>query len=108
MPQLDRIAFLDLEFDDLAGVRAGDFDDRLFRFQFDDALVGGDFLALVDEDVDDIAAGDVFTQLGKFEFGNHVPSDRNRVGIVRSIATFAKSLNRPWPGSACSGRGPRS
>ena len=42
LPHLDRLALLDVELDDLAGVGAGDFDDRLFRFQFDNALVGRD------------------------------------------------------------------
>ena len=71
LAHVDRITLLHMDFGDRAGVRAGEFDNRLFGFEFDDALVGGDLLALMDQDVDDVGGGDVFAKFGKLKVDVH-------------------------------------
>ena len=62
--RLNRIAGAHVDFHDLARLGAGDFHDGLVGFEFDDALIALDLVALADEQFDDVAAFDVFTQLG--------------------------------------------
>ena len=60
-----------MDLGDLAGVGARDFHHRLVGLQFDHAVVGRDHVALADQHVDHVAAGDVFAEFGQFEFHSH-------------------------------------
>ena len=50
---------------------ARDLDDRLIGFQFDDAVVGRDRVALLDQHVHDVAAMDILAEFGKLEIDVH-------------------------------------
>ncbi len=71
LADFDRVAFLDEQLAHAAGVRAGNLDDRLVGLQLEDAVVGGDLVALVDQHAHHVAAMDVLAEFGKLEVDVH-------------------------------------
>ena len=68
----DLVALLDLDLFDDTRHRRGHFDRGFVRLEFQDRLIAGDGVADVDEHAGHVAAGDVLSQLGDFEFGHAV------------------------------------
>ena len=68
---LHRIALLHEQFGHAAGMGARDLDDRLVGFQLDDAVVGRDHVALLDQHVHHVAAMDILAEFGKLEVDVH-------------------------------------
>ena len=56
---------------DFAGVGAGNFHHGLVGFEFDNAVIGGNHVALAHQHADHVATGDVFAQFGKLEVHVH-------------------------------------
>ena len=52
-------------------MRARDLDDRLVGFQLDDAVVGRDHVALLDQHVHHVATMDILAEFGKLEVDVH-------------------------------------
>ena len=83
LADLDGLPLGDVDFGDLARVRAGEFNHGLFGFQLDDGIIGGDHLALAHQDANHVGAGDIFAKFGELEFDFHglrCQSDRDLPG----------------------------
>ena len=77
---LDLVALLDLDLLDDARHRRGHFDRGLVGLEFQDRLIARDRVADVDEHAGHVAAGDVLSQFGNFEFGH--PSRSTVYGLT--------------------------
>ena len=71
LAHLDRIAFFHQQFGHAAGMGARDLHDRLVGFQLDNAIVGRDCVALLDQHVHHVAAMDILAEFGKLEVDIH-------------------------------------
>ena len=53
-----------MDFGNRPRLRTRNFDDSLVGFEFNDAVISGNFIAFMHQDMHDVATRDIFTQLG--------------------------------------------
>ncbi len=71
LADLHRIALFYKQLGDAAGIWARNLDNRLVGFQLDDAIVGRDHAAFLDEHVHHVATMDILAKFGKLEVDVH-------------------------------------
>src|SRR5204862_2513970 len=105
LPDRHLVAALDLDLRDRPRHRRRHFDRRLVGLELEDALVLGDRVADLDEDVQDVAALDAVPEIGDLEFGGHVSYEtagfflstlmpRSLIASCTTLASIFFSLRR--------------